>query len=90
MAFSSTYWSGSELAGGKQAGPTVLEIATGASNVRMAMSLAWPKSKGSQLNVKNTNRFFVVVATYVIEGVVFVVKDNFGDPPRHLDVGLVR
>lgn len=33
---------------------------------------------------------FFVVATYVIESVVFVVKDNFGDPPRHLDVGLIR
>ncbi len=41
----SAYWSGSVLAGARQTGPIVLEKTTGASNVRMAMSLAYSKSK---------------------------------------------
>jgi hypothetical protein len=40
MAFLSAYWSGSELAGGKQAGATVLESTTGESKIMMAISLA--------------------------------------------------
>jgi hypothetical protein len=35
--------------------------------------------------LKNTFRF--VVSTYIIEGVVLAVKENFADSPSHLDVG---
>jgi hypothetical protein len=52
MAFWPTYWLGLVLAGGRQAGATVLEITTGASNTIMAMSLALPKTK-TKTNIIN-------------------------------------
>jgi hypothetical protein len=56
MAFLSAYWSGSELAGGKQAGATLLESTTGESKIMMAISLAYSKAGGSELNIKKELR----------------------------------
>lgn len=44
--------------------------------------------KRESIKCQNTFRFFV--ATYGVEGVVFLMKDNFANPPWYLDVWLVR
>ncbi len=42
------------------------------------------------MNGDNFKNFRPVVATYIGDRVEFAVKKHFADPPRHMDVRLVR
>ncbi len=85
MTSSSTNWSGSALATGKQTVTTLLERTMGESITMMSTSFAYFKSKGSEPNViqtlllscRNLRRWLTV-------------KKHFTDLPCHFDVGFVR
>jgi hypothetical protein len=68
---------------------TPLARTTGESITMMAISLALSKLKENKSKVKKKIVQFVEV-THIGGSIVLAVKKHFTDPPRHLDVGLVR